>query len=62
MKDKAIQDYVFTRHAKFKIDKRHISQDLLHSILQNPEQRYDLRSGRAVVQSRVVIESKIYLI
>lgn len=62
MNNKAIHNYIISRHAKFELSRRSISEEVIHSVLRNPEQRYDLRSGRVMVQSRMIMENKTYLI
>lgn len=61
-KPKPILDYVITPHCSFEMGRRLILEDVVRSILRNPEQRLSVGVGRIVLQSRITIENKLYLI
>ena len=61
-KPKPIADYVITPHCAFEMKRRLISEDMARSILRSPEQRHSTGVGRIVLQSRVTIANKQYLI
>jgi hypothetical protein len=47
--------YVITDHARFEMKRRAIDEGIVQSILRSPGQRIDVRAGRIVLQSKVVI-------
>jgi len=51
-----------TSHAIDELRRRDISVELVESVLRQPEQRILVRAGRTVVQSRVVIDGRAYLL
>lgn len=53
MKSEPITNYVITPHALFEFSRRGLSEDAIRAILLRPEQRFEVRSGRVVLQSRV---------
>ena len=55
---------VITPHARFEIERRGIPEDTVRSILEQPEQREEVRPGRVVLQSRVSMGSpvRVYLV
>jgi uncharacterized protein DUF4258 len=53
MKPRPITDYVLTPHAHVELTRRNLSEDTIHAILAQPEQRLEVRPGRVVLQSRV---------
>ena len=62
MNGKGIKSYVITRHAKLELGRRALGENIIKSVISNPEQRIDLRKGRVVLQSRVTLEGKQYLV
>ncbi|MFZ0311418.1 MAG: DUF4258 domain-containing protein [Candidatus Korobacteraceae bacterium] len=56
--------YVISDHARFEMKRRAIGEDIVQSILRSPEQRIDVRPGRIVLQSRVVVgtDEREYLV
>jgi len=42
----------FTEHARFEMNRRQISEELVKSVIKNPEKRYIARKGRVVLQSK----------
>jgi hypothetical protein len=57
-----IHEYVITDHARFEGERRGIAESILQAVLANPEQRFSVRPGRDVLQSRVTLDHKIYLV
>jgi hypothetical protein len=56
-----VDDYRITVHAIVEMERRGIDQTVLRAILAAPEQRHTLRAGRDVLQSRISIRAKTYL-
>jgi uncharacterized protein DUF4258 len=52
----ALPEYVFTPHAMAEMGRRGVSQEVVARVLRGPEQRFEVRPGRAVFQSRLVLE------
>lgn len=52
----SITDYVFSEHARFELLRRGLSEEAVRAILLSPEQRIEVRPGRVVLQSKVVLE------
>ena len=59
---KIFADYIITKHAQFELKRRDIKEELIRSALREPGQSFEVRKGRIVVQSRIVMENKLYLI
>ena len=58
-----MQNYVFTYHALFEMKRRRLDEQLVRSLLAEPEQELHIRPGRIVLQSKVVMEeAKTYLV
>lgn len=57
-----IVDFVFTPHAVFEIGRRGLAEELVRRVLHAPEQRTTVRPGRDVLQSRIDIENRLYLV
>lgn len=53
MKPEPLADYVVSSHAAAEAARRGLSEDILRSVLAEPEQRLQVRPGRVVFQSRV---------
>ncbi len=45
-------EITFTDHARFEMNRRQISEELVKSVIKNSEQRYIARKGRVVLQSK----------
>ncbi len=54
--------WVFTEHALSEMVRRGIDMVSIEAVLANPEQRFGVRNGRDVLQSRVSIDGVQYLI
>ena len=62
MPDEPILYFVATPHALVSIQRRGLTLDLVKQILAAPEQRIEVRPGRAVLQSRHPKAGTAYLI
>ena len=47
-----IPNFVFTAHARFEMARRGLTEEVVRAVLERPGQRWELRPGRHVVQSR----------
>ncbi len=54
--------FVLTPHARFEIERRGLDEATVHLVLAAPEQRTSVRPGRDVLQSRIEISGKRYLV
>ena len=54
--------YALTPHASFEMARRGISASIVEQVLKAPEQRYAIRPGRDILQSRIVFADKTYLV
>jgi len=50
-----VPDFVITDHARWEIGRRGLSEDMIWNVLKAPEQQFEVRPGRAVLQSRVTM-------
>ena len=57
-----IIDYTITDHADFAIGRRGLKRETIDRVLKNPEQRFDVRLGRVVLQSRIQESGEEFLI
>lgn len=57
-----MDDYLITSHAAFEMQRRGIDESIVRSVLAAPEQRHAIRPGRDVLQSRLVVAGKTYLV
>jgi len=48
-----IFDYTISDHAVFEIGRRRLNRETIDQVLKNPDQRFDVRPGRVVLQSRI---------
>lgn len=58
----AIDNYLVTSHAAFEIRRRGIEGGVVRCILAALEQRHGVRPGRDVLQSRITLAGKSYLL
>ncbi|MGQ9553035.1 MAG: DUF4258 domain-containing protein [Anaerolineae bacterium] len=56
--------YIVTEHARLEMSRRGITEAQVDAVLRHPEQSWEVRPGRLVLQSRLTSEasSKIYLL
>lgn len=57
-----IAEFRITSHAAFEIARRGIDESLVQAVLAAPEQRYALRPGRDVLQSKISFGGRTYLL
>ena len=57
-----IDRYVITPHAAFEMERRKVAERIVRDLLAAPEQRYAVRHGRDVLQSRIPSAGKPYLV
>ena len=62
MAGEPIIDYTTSDHALYEIGRRGISTATIDQVLKNPGQRFDVRPGRVVLQSRIQEASGEFLI
>jgi len=58
----AIANYIITDHAAIEINRRGLTGKIVDEILKSPEQRFDVRQGRVVLQSRIQESGLEYLV
>jgi hypothetical protein len=58
----AIAEYVITPHAAFEMQRRQIEDSVVAQVLAAPEQREAVRPGRDVLQSRMTLGGRLYLV
>lgn len=52
-----MKKYVFTEHARFEMKRRALNEEIVIKVIDNPEQQWEIRSGRCVLQSRIIMNS-----
>lgn len=57
-----ITDFVFMEEASFEMRRRGISDEQVKGILTTPQQTNEIRPGRWIFQSRVILATQEYLI
>jgi hypothetical protein len=57
-----IRDYTISPHAEFEMHRRGLDEATIRRILERPEQRETVRPGREVLQSRIELKGRIYLV
>jgi hypothetical protein len=50
-----VTNYVITDHALFEMKRRSIGEDVVQAVLRSPQQTIDVRPGRIVLQSIVLL-------
>lgn len=60
----SIQHFVMNPHAAFEMGRRGLSDDTIRSVLSAPEQQFEVRPGRVVLQSRLATGegARMYLV
>jgi len=58
----AILEWVLTAHAETELRRRGLSRSLIGVVLAAPERRSPFRPGRDVLESRMVLDGKPYLL
>jgi len=57
-----IVSYIFTEHALRELRRRGLDQEDIDKVLKEPGQRFDVRPGRAVLQSKIRQAGSEYLL
>ena len=59
-----MQELVFTDHALYEMRRRGLTREMVKAVISQPEQRWEIRKGRMLFQSRITIGSlqKQYLL
>ena len=57
-----IENYVITSHATMEMTRRNIGSEIVEKVLAAPNQRESVRAGRDVLQSKIEIGEKNYLV
>lgn len=59
-----MRNYVIIEHAAFEMRRRRLSEEVVRGVLASPEQQWEVRPGRIVLQSRVALgaPAKTYLV
>jgi hypothetical protein len=57
-----VLEFVITAHAAFEMGRRQIDAETVRRVLQAPEQRQSVRTGRDILQSAIESSGKTYLV
>ena len=57
-----VERYIITPHAALEMERRKIAEEIVCDVLAEPEQRHPVRPGRAVLQSQIASDGKMYLV
>jgi len=57
-----VRRFTLTPHALFEIQRRKLAEPAIRGVRAAPEQRFAVRPGRDVLQSRVILSGKTYLL
>jgi hypothetical protein len=55
MSFRPITRYVIKNHARFEMQRRGITEEQVHGVLSTPQQAEEVRPGRWVFQSRIIV-------
>lgn len=53
MNPEPIREFTLTAHARFEMGRRGLAEEAVIAVLHRPEQRWELRTGRHVLQSKI---------
>lgn len=53
MTARPVKNYVITPHGRFEMKRRGLDEKIVDRVLKAPEQRYNVRPGRDVLQARI---------
>jgi len=56
MSPEPVREFIISGHARFEMERREISDEVVRQVLESPEQRFQTRTGRVVLHSRVLWE------
>jgi hypothetical protein len=64
MPSERIREFVISGHARFEMERRGVTDDVVRQVLESAEQRSPLHAGRVVLHSRVMMGTppKMYLV
>jgi hypothetical protein len=57
-----VVEHSLSPHAAFEMERRGLDEAVIRRVLTAPDQRENVRSGRDVLQSRIEVNKKTYLI
>ena len=57
-----VLEYSISPHAAFEMERRGVDEALVRRVLAAPEQRESMRLGRDVLQSRIEVDKRTYLV
>ena len=57
-----VVEYSISPHAAFEMERRGVDEAVVRRVLGAPEQRENVRLGRDVLQSRIEVDKKAYLV
>ncbi|MEJ5376492.1 MAG: DUF4258 domain-containing protein [bacterium] len=57
-----VRSYLLTSHALLEMARRGIEEHIVRSVLERPDQRLPIRTGRDILQSQVQMGGKTYLV
>ena len=57
-----VVEYSISPHAAFEMERRGVDEAVVRRVLAAPEQRESVRPGRDVLQSRIEVDKKAYLV
>lgn len=57
-----IEEYVYTGHARTEMKRRGLESELVERVLKQPQQRFEVRTGRDVLQSKIPMAEGTYLL
>lgn len=61
MAARPLMRYVLTDHARSQMIRRQVPAHLVEAVMSDPEQRFEVRGGRHVLQSRFRLADGLYL-
>jgi hypothetical protein len=59
-----IRDFALTEHAAFEMARRGLAKEIVEAVLDRPDQRWELRPGRHMLQAKVAMgePAKAYIV
>jgi Domain of unknown function (DUF4258) len=64
MSPEPVREFIISGHARFEMERRGISDEVVRQVLESAEQRFQTRKGRVVFHSRVLlgVPATMYLV
>jgi hypothetical protein len=64
MSPEPVREFIISGHARFEMERRGISDEVVRQVLESPEQQFQTRKSRVVLHSRVLLgtSSTMYLV